>query len=158
MTTLANYCDSVVGTAADHSVPTVSSIADHLLCSLQAVNSLRTPSQILISSLKYLPRHPVKLQSRLNSCAKDIRFHNFLKGCSSKHDKARVISCGGSTAGSWLDAIPSTQVFTMSNTDFRVASLLQLGAPLPSLRSLNRCIPQCKQPLDNSGYHLLICK
>ena len=155
---LVTPSDSFLDITDVHLTPTIPSITGHLQSSLQTVNKLCVPSQILIPSLKDLPKHPVKLQSKLNSHLKDKRFQKFLQDCPSEHEKSRVFSCGGSTAGCWLDAIPSTQALTMSNTEFRVASLLRLGAHLPALRSLDRCNPQCKQPLDNTGYHLLTCK
>ena len=71
---------------------------------------------------------------------------------------ARLISCEGPTAGCWLDAIPSSQVYTLSNAEFCMASLLQLGASLPALRVIDSCIAQCGEPVDNCGYHLLTCK
>ena len=157
---LASFCDTVITPAriCDDRAPSVYSIADHLIDSLQEIKLFHTDRQSLISSLADLPNQPFKLQSRLYSRHLDTQFQTFLKGCSSEYDKARVISCGGPIAGSWLDVIPNTQEFTMSNMDFRVASLLRLGAPLPELQALDNCIPQCKQPLDSSGYHILTCK
>ena len=71
---------------------------------------------------------------------------------------ARVISCGGPTAGCWLDAIPSSHDYTLSNAEFCMASLLRLGASLPALRAIDTCIAQCGEPIDKFGYHLLTCK
>ena len=123
---------------------------------LEVHTSCETTKQ-LISSLKDLPNHPRKLQSHLNSKLKDKNFHRFLQDCQSKKDMARVISCGGPTAGCWVDAIPSSQVYTLSNGEFCTA-LLQLGASLPALRALDSCIEQCEDPIDNFEYHLLTCR
>ena len=56
---------------------------------------------------------------------------------------ARVIKCEGPTAGCWLDAIPSSQDYTLSNAEFCMFSLLRLGACLSALRAIDRCIAQC---------------
>ena len=71
---------------------------------------------------------------------------------------ARVISCGGPTAGCWLDAIPSSHDYTLINAEFCMASLLRIGASLPALRAIDTCIAQCGEPIDKFGYHLLTCK
>ena len=44
------------------------------------------------------------------------------------------------------------------NADFCTASLLRIGATLPDLRALDSCVPQGKEPIDDTGYHILICK
>ena len=71
---------------------------------------------------------------------------------------ARVISCGEPTVGCWLDAISSSQDYTLSNAEFCMASLLQFGASLPALRAIYNCIAQCKEPIDNFEYHIVTCK
>ena len=95
---------------------------------------------------------------RIYKLIKDKNFHQFLQDCQSKKDMARVISCGEPTAGCWLDAIPSSQDYTLSNAEVCMASLLQLGASLPALRAIDSCIAQCGEPIDNFEYHLLTCK
>ena len=47
-----------------------------------------------------------------------------------------MISCEGSIAGCWLDAIPSSQDYTLSNAEFAWLLLLQLGAALLALRDI----------------------
>ena len=51
------------------------------------------------------------------------KFEQFLQTCQDEKEKARILSCGGPTAGMWLDAIPSKQHFTMTTADFCTAAL-----------------------------------
>ena len=124
---------------------------------LEVHSSCETTKQ-LISSLKDLPNHQRKLQSHLNSKLNGKNFHQVLQGCQYKKDIARVISCGGPTAGCCLDAIPSLQDYTSSNVEFCMAFLLRLCASLPALRAIESCIAQCGEPIDNFGYRLLASK
>ena len=52
----------------------------------------------------------------------DKNFHQFLQTQSMKN-MIRVISCGGTTVGCWLDAIPSSQDYTLSYAEFCMSSL-----------------------------------
>ena len=129
-------CDHIsLHSARDCSVNNSSSIGIHLDKTLLEVHSSCETTKQLILSLKDLPNHPRKLQSHLNSKLKDNNFHQFLRDCQSKKDMARVISCGEPTAGCWLDTMPSSQDYTLSNAEFCMASLLRLGGSLPALRA-----------------------
>ena len=59
----------------------------------------------------------------------------------------RLISCGGTTVGCWLYAIPSSQDYTLSNAEFRMSALLRLGGCLSALIAIDRCIAQCGELL-----------
>ena len=58
----------------------------------------------------------------------------------------------------WLDAMPSSHHFILSNDDFLNAVCLSLGRAIPSLQSLNHCIPQCGPKVDIKAYHAITCK
>ena len=70
--------------------------------------------------------NPVKLQNRLSS---DIAGGNaatcVMQASSVKH-AARIRSCQGRGAGSWLQAIPSAPKFVVKSSEFRVAAFLDL--------------------------------
>ena len=117
-----------------------SSIGILLDKTLLEVHSFCETTKQLISYLKNLPNHPRKLHCHLNFKLKNKNFHQFLQDCQSEKDMARVISCGEPTAGCWLDAIPSSQDYTLSNAEFCMASLLRFAASLPSLRAIYNCI------------------
>ena len=78
------------------------------------------------------------------------KFSSILADCQSMKDMAGVMKCGGPTAGCWLDAIPSSQDYTLSYAEICMSSLLRLGASLSALRAINRCIAQCGELLITS--------
>ena len=75
---------------------------------------------------------------------------------SSDHDAARLRSCQGRGAGAWLQAIPSTENYRLKSPEFKIASYLRLGVPLPFSDCVRNC--DCGVILDVFGYHLLTCK
>ena len=67
---------------------------------------------------------------------------------SSVKHAARIRSCQGRGAGSWLQAIPSAPKFVLKSSEFRVAAILKIGIPLPYSQIVTKC----------DDYHLLTCK
>ena len=55
-----------------------------------------------------------------------------------------------------MSALPTDQEFALSTYNFRLATLLCLGMPIPLSDWSGSC--KCGAQLDNSGYHLLTCK
>ena len=71
-------------------------------------------------------------------------------------DAARHRSTKGKGAGAWLNAIPTSEVLALNSYEYRLASLLRLGLPIPLSDWMTTC--NCGASLDSSGYHLLTCK
>ena len=82
-------------------------------------------------------------------------------------DRAWVRSCGGSGAGAWLNAAPSTEVEKWADGDFCAAVRTRLGQDVapPGLRCANaypatgnRAGQLCAEDLDTKGLHAGTCK
>ena len=71
-------------------------------------------------------------------------------------DAARIRSTQGRCAGAWLDTVPTDEKYSLQPNEYRIASFLRLGLPLPFTDFISEC--ECRQQLDDSGYHLLTCK
>ena len=134
------------------------SISTHLNSSLHDLHNDSQSLKEIIPSISSLPDHPKKLQRRLQLVKNKSSFQRYLEVCSTDKEKARLISSSGPNAGSWLEAIPSTQHFTLSSAQFRTAALMRLGAPLPALSNIQKCTQNCGNSVDLYGYHLLTCK
>ena len=148
-----SICSDICG-ALETSPP----ISMDLSLALQNLHKICPTTKTLLPSLDKLPEIPQKLQSKLYSVIKNKQFETFLQNSSCKQEKARVISCGGPVAGVWLDAIPSSQHYTMSSAQFRTAVLMRLGVPLSQLSNIPRCTSSCNHEVDGEGYHFLTCK
>ena len=133
-------------------------ISTHLKSTLKDLHTACQSLKDIVPSVSSLPEHPKKLQHRLQSVKKQSSFQQYLEDCSTDEDKARLISSSGPNAGSWLEAIPSTQHFTLSSAQFCTAAFMRLGAPLPALSSIQKCTANCGKSVDPHGYHLLTCK
>ena len=148
-----SICSDICGT-----LETSSPISIDMSLALQNLHKICPSTKTLLPSLDKLPEIPQKLQSKLHSVIKNKQFETFLQNSSCKQEKARVISCGGPVAGVWLDAIPSSQHYTMSSAQCRTAILMRLGVPLPQLSNIPRCTSSCNHEVDGEGYHFLPCK
>ena len=71
-------------------------------------------------------------------------------------DTARIRSTQGRCAGAWLDTVLTDEKYSLQPNEYRIASFLRLGLPLPFTDFISEC--ECRQQLDGSGYHLLTCK
>ncbi|XP_062520998.1 uncharacterized protein LOC134195922 [Corticium candelabrum] len=100
--------------------------------------------------------NPVKLQNRLSSDVAEGNVATSVMQASSVKHAARIRSCRGRGAGSWLQAIPSAPKFVLKFSEFRVAAFLRLGIPLPYSQIVTKC--DCSRSFDEHGYHLLTCK
>ena len=100
--------------------------------------------------------NPVKLQHRLSSDIAEVNAAMCVAQAPSDQDGARIRSCQGCGAGSWLQAIPSAPKFVQKPSEFQLASSLRLGIPLPFSQVITQC--DCGACLDEHGYHLLTCK
>ena len=91
-------------------------------------------------SLKLLTAIPKLLQSRPQAIRKDRQIQNFLQSCHTKEDRARLISCRKPLAGKWLEAIPCSQNFSLTNAQFCTAAFMRLKMSLPQLSNIKKCI------------------
>ena len=112
----------------------------------------------VLPSVTKLPDNPKKLQARLHKAKKAVQFNHVFQQCINSRDQARIHGCGGPNSGAWLDAIPSSHHFTLSNDNIVNAICLRLGKAIPCLQSLDKCNTQCGQQMDIEGYHALTCK
>ena len=94
-----------------------------------------------------------KLQFQLSKCQPRANSDNHLSSAATARDTARLRSVRGKSAGSWLSALPTDEEFALSTYNFRLATLLRLGMPIPLSDWSGSC--NCGTQLDNSGYHLL---
>ena len=79
---------------------------------------------------------PSKQQAKLRKKQQSKIFQDFISSVD-KNDRARVLSGGGISSGSWLFALPSTHALTMNSAQFRLSTFLRLGANLPVLEGMN---------------------
>ena len=71
--------------------------------------------------------NPVKLQHRLSTDIAEMKAAECLVQASSDQDASQ-----GRGAGAWLQAIPSTENYSLKSPEFKIASYLRMGLPLPS--------------------------
>lgn len=110
----------------------------------------------MLRSVESLADHSFKLQHRISSAMSLCKKDSLLKSFSLNKDTARLLSLQGIGAGSWLDAIPTSDKFALKTDEFLLAACMRLGVPLPfTVMSVN-C--DCGAPLDKDGFHLLVCK
>ena len=104
----------------------------------------------LLSTTKHLQHHLIDKVTKAQV--------NILLDKESGKDSARLRSLQGQGAGSWLNAIPSTQNLAILPGNFRLAAFMRLGMamPLPLLADEYEC--ECGKTIDREGYHLLTCK
>ena len=72
--------------------------------------------------------------------------------CPTAKDAARIHLTTDKGTGAWLNAIPTSEVFPLNSC----ASFLHLGLPIAFSSWTTTC--DCGALIDDSGYHLLICK
>ena len=82
-------------------------------------------------SLSSLLVNPVKLQHRLSYGIAEVNAAMCIAQAPSDQDGARIRSCQGRGAGSWLQAIPLVPKFVLKPSEFQLASSLRFGIPLP---------------------------
>ena len=111
---------------------------------------------IILRSLSGLMANPVKLQNCLSSDIAEGNAATCVMQASSVKHAARIRSCQGCGAGSWLQAIPSAPKFVLKSSEFCVAAFFRLSIPLPYSQYVTKC--DCGTSLDEHGYHLLTCK
>jgi len=70
-------------------------------------------------------------------------------------DTARLRSCAGPKASSWLNCIPKLDLFKLCPADFRCSVRLRLGLPILAIRTDVRC--KCGVFPDSLGIHYLTC-
>ena len=124
-----------------------------LKSALNDLHSTGESAQKVVPTANVLTNNPKKLQSRLNCIKKDKQYQTFLESCTDVHDRTRLLSCGGPNDESWLDAIPSSQHFTLGNAQFRIVCLLQLRVAIPTLSNFGSCVSSCAKSIDHKGYH-----
>ena len=135
------------------------SISTHLSSFLHDLHNDGQSLKKIIAPISSLPDHPKKLQRRLQLVKNKSSFQHYLEACSTDKEKARLISSSGPNAGSWLEAILSTQHFTLSSAQFCTAVLTRLNwCTLPAMSNIQKCTPNCGISVDLYGYPLLTCK
>ena len=70
-------------------------------------------------------------------------------------DRARLRSCAGPKASSWLNCIPKIPLFKMESADYRSCLRLRLGLPQLCIRTDVKC--RCGTFPDAEGIHYLTC-
>ena len=89
--------------------------------------------------------------------------------------RARLRACGGTGAGAWLLAAPTSPKTRLSDSEFQVALRLRLRVPFRGSSNPGRCCrnqrrggpgedvasgpgsAECRQHLDEDGFHALTC-
>ena len=106
-------------------------------------------------SLVTLAANPKGLQHRLSADISLLKAGVCLTAVTTR-DTARIRSTQGRCAGARLDTVPTDEKYSLQPNEYRIASFLRLGLPLPFTDFLSEC--ECRQQLDDSGYYLLTCK
>ena len=133
------------------------SIGGHLAAAYRQVEEmLPVDSKFQGLSLEQLLADPHKLQSRIASAVYENDCHILLNESSDDLSRARKRSVRGRGAGAWLQSIPTSDELAMNPCEFRIATCLRLGLPLPFEHWLSTC--DCGAEIDPYGYHLLTCK
>ena len=107
-------------------------------------------------SLEKMIDYPRKLQHRLTLDISQKQSEDFIKNIKSNRGAARLRSLQGKGAGAWLDVTPSTYKNALKPNEFCLASCLRLGISLPFSQLLEHC--DCRQKLDQEGFHLITSK
>ena len=110
----------------------------------------RPQSLSTLSATKGKPQHNLSSEIGLLSAA------HCLSSAPHRRDAATLRSAQGRGSGAWLEALPSSDRYALISKDFRLASFLRLGLPMPFKSCINKC--ECGVELDGTGYHLLTCK
>ena len=133
-------------------------LCQHLHEAIESLPPAASPDGESLASQTFsdLLANPVKLQHRLSTDIAEMKAAECLVQASSDQDAARLRSSQGRGAGAWLQAIPSTENYSLKSTEFKIASYLRMGLPLPSSDCVRNC--DCGVKLDSLGYHLLTCK
>ena len=138
-------------------------ISQHLHEAIESLPPAASPDGESLASQTFsdLLANPVKLQHRLSTDIAEMKAAECLVQASSDQDAARLRaarlrSSQGRGAGAWLQAIPSTENYSLKSPEFKIASYLRMGLPLPSSDCVRNC--DCGVKLDSLGYHLLTCK
>ncbi|XP_062520364.1 uncharacterized protein LOC134195363 [Corticium candelabrum] len=97
-----------------------------------------------------------KVQQRLSSVTASSNAQYLLKNAPTARNAAHLRSTTGKDAETWLNAIPTSEVFAFNSCEFRLASFLHLGLPIAFSRWTMTC--NCGALIDDNGYHLLTCK
>ncbi|XP_065832959.1 uncharacterized protein [Oscarella lobularis] len=132
-------------------------ILDQIESSLTSLQASASQSSLDVSTFADALGQPVKLQQKLRKNQRNSLYRKYLESLSQK-DRARLLSCGGSSSGCWLHALPRSHNLTLKSAEFSFASLLRLGAGMPALDGLKHCVPQCGKAIDPEGFHALTCK
>ena len=131
-----------------------SQIFQHLHEAFESLPAVTTDGDLQVSrTFSDLLTDPSKLQHRLSSDIAEMKAAECLVQASSDHDAARLRSCQGRGAGAWLQAIPSTENYRLKSPEFKIASYLRLGVPLPFSDCVRNC--DCGVILDVFGYHFI---
>ena len=129
-------------------------IASHLLNAMTLLplkgEDSKTHTLLELLSNPYKLQHHLSLDSSLSKAAECVTT------ATTRQDAARLRSVQGNGSGFWLEAILSSGKYTLEANEFRLASFLRLGHPLPFSQYVNRC--DCVEVLDEKGYHLLTYK
>ena len=127
-------------------------IASHLLNVMTLLppkgEDSKTHTLLELSSNLYKLQHRLPLDISLSKAAECITT------ATTRQDAARLIrSAQVDGSGLWLEAIPSSGKYALEANEFRLASFLRLGHPLPFRQYVSRC--DCGEVLDEI---LLTCK
>ena len=121
-------------------------IASHLLNVMTLLppkgEDSKTHTLLELSSNLYKLQHRLPLDISLSKAAECITMHT----ATTRQDAARLRSVQVNGSGLWLEAIPSSGKYALEANEFRLASFLRLGHPLPFRQYVSRC--DCGEVLD----------
>ena len=103
-------------------------------------------------------RHKGALSQSSLSRLMDLKVSNDLLALLPDPEKARVMSCAGPYASSWLSVIPTAQSLRIIDANFRVAIAYRFGLHLPTAPLWGpTCCHTEAAPLDPQGRHFSSC-
>ena len=132
-------------------------LVDQLQSSFSLLKVAETQPSYNVSSWFNALNHPLKLQHEIRINQQNALYKRYLNRQDVK-DRARLLSCGGSSSGCWLQALPRSHDLSMKSAEFSFAAQLRFGTRLPALEGLTLCVSQCGKELDKEGFHAISCK
>ena len=137
--------------------PSLISAIDSLVISpRQALGKAFTQSISVGETVSSLLSYAGKIQHQLYTAIAKHEAEQLISEAPTARAVAWLRSSKGKGAETWLDAIPTSEVFSLDTHEFRLVTFLRLGLSIHLSNWMTTC--NCGATLDGSGHHLLTCK
>ena len=133
-------------------IPTIDSL---VISQRQALSKALTQSIPVGETVSSFLSSTEKIQHQLYTSIAKHEAEQLISEAPTARDVSRLYSSKVKGAGAWLNAIPTSEVFTLDMHEFHLA-ILRLGLSIHIFDWMTTC--NCGVTLDGSGYHLLTFK